>query len=50
MHTFESIFNALARPQIFIGLSSLVFALYIVKLRFMMRPGVALTVALVTVA
>jgi hypothetical protein len=50
VETFERVFNALARPEIFIGLSTLIFALYIVKLRVMMRPGVALTVALLTVA
>jgi hypothetical protein len=50
VETFQNVFNALARPEIFIGLATAVFALYIVKLRFMMRPAVALAVALATVA
>ena len=45
METFEKVFNYLAQPYFFIGLSTCGFALLITKMRFITRPLVMGTIA-----
>ena len=44
MDTFESFFNALASPQLVMGIATAVFFLYLVRLRQMMRPAVSFSI------
>ena len=48
METFEKIFNTLAQPWYFIGLSTAGFAFMMVKIRTVTRPAVMGTLALLT--
>lgn len=50
METFESFFNALASPQLVIGISTVVFFIYLSRLRQMMKPAVSFTIMGATAA
>lgn len=44
MELFESFFNSLASPQIVVGISTVVFLIYIARMRQMMHPRVAFAI------
>jgi hypothetical protein len=44
MESFESFFNALASPQLVMGIATGVFFIYILRLRQMMRPAVSFSI------
>ena len=44
MESFESFFNALASPQLVIGIATGIFFIYIFRLRQMMRPAVSFSI------
>jgi hypothetical protein len=48
VETFENVFNILARPELFIGLSTLAFVLLLWKIRFITRPAVMGVIAVLT--
>ena len=41
METFEAFFNALASPELVVGISTVVFLVYLARMRQMMHPRVA---------
>ena len=48
METFQNLFNALARPEPYMGLVTLGFILLLWKVRFITRPPVMAAIALLT--
>jgi hypothetical protein len=48
VETFENVFNYLAQPELFIGLSTLAFILLVWKIRFITRPALMSVIIVLT--